>query len=102
MASTLADIHTLANSVPFIDKVTAAMYYVGTDIIRAVVDMEAPTGEDKARMRLAELAIENPAVYGKQFARILAVQPSMTLTSSDGDVVGMVTGVWRYLSRLNL
>lgn len=102
MATTLADIDTLANSAPFIGKVTAAVLYVGAGIIKTVIDAGTATGLDKARVKLAEDSLADPVTYGQRFARILAVQPSITDASSDAAITNMVQAVWTYLSRVNL
>lgn len=102
MATTLADINTLTNSAPFVGRVTAAMLQVGAGIIKDVVDAGTATGLDKARMKLAEDAFADPAIYGARFARVLAVQPSLTEASSDAAIVSMVTTTWTYLAKVDL
>lgn len=102
MATALVDIATLADSGPFISRVTAAVLLVGADVIKTVIDSGNATGVDKARMRLAKDAIADPVTYGEQFARVLAVQPGITDATADTQILSTVTAAWNYLAEINL
>lgn len=87
MAATLAASLTVAENPTFVDKVRMA-------IVRSAIDIQAEDPPHPNRSKLAYDVLRDPSGFGTMMAYGVAVNPVITINSSEDDIQFTVNSVW--------
>lgn len=91
MANALQQVVTLALFKEFIEKIQAAISRVAVQVAASQPDQ---TERSRLRRSLSVKVLEDTDAYAHRFAWAVAAVPSMTIQSTDADILTQVSVVW--------
>lgn len=95
MANALQQVVTLALFKEFVEKVQAAIARVAVQVAS-----EVPDQSERSRLRrsLSVKVLEDSESYARRFAWAVAAIPTVTIQSTDADILNQVGAVWNAMA----